>query len=379
MLNPEEYLALYEKYQAGMCSPEELQALYAYRDRFKLTSDEEVSAEEEEIGHHVYQEIWQELSKKQGSLIKPWLAIAASIALLIGVWTVFRWYGNPTPTTLKTADNHHTIKPGKNTATLTLANGKSIRLDEAHIGEIVKEAGVHIAKTADGQWQYTVQQQDQAAAPSYQTIETPKGGQYQILLPDSTKVWLNAASSLRYPTNFIGKERVVELTGEAYFEVTKRKNQSFRVSTVQQNVNVLGTTFNITAYAEDQFTTTVVASGAVSVHVKGKPNVKRVLQAGDQSELNSETSEMKLSHANIQQILAWKNGYFIFENDPLPVIMDKIARWYNIEVSYIGDVKQKKFGGTYNRTKDFLDLLKGLEFSGNVHFKVEGRRVTVMP
>jgi len=382
MLSPEDYIALYEKYQAGKCTPEELRLLYTYPDRFRFQSSLEPTSEEEAAGMHTYRQIQQIIHHKPYiSRMRWWMiAGAASVLLLAGVWAVFRQQSDVIlPANQQLSTNSVPIKPGRNTATLTLASGKTIVLDDVQQGEIAKEAGVSIHKSANGQLIYTVQQQEETTSPSYQTIATPRGGQYQIILPDSTKVWLNASSSLRYPANFTGKERLVELSGEAYFEVAKRVKQPFRVKTATQELEVLGTTFNVCAYPEEGLTTTVVASGAVSVLASGASQKQRILRAGDQNILNNQTHEMQLSQANLTQMLSWKNGYFIFDNSPLSEIMNKIARWYDIEVAYEGNVQQRKFGGTFNRHKDFADLLSGLEFSGNVHFKIEGRRVTVMP
>jgi len=382
MLSPEEYIALYEKYQAGKCSPEERRALYAFQDQFKLAStDDEPRLDEMQASQRAYRQIEEEFNQKHRMASNAkWIAAAAAIILAVGFWAILstRLESSSIPTQAM-AQQMQPIKPGKNTATLTLADGSSILLDDAQVGEVAEEAGVGISKTADGQLVYTVQAEVGAKEPSYQTMETPKGGQYQLILPDSTKVWLNAESSLRYPVNFIGDERVVELSGEAYFEVTKRVNQPFKVKTLSQQVEVLGTAFNISAYPNDPVTTTTVASGSVNVRSAAHAHISQVLKAGDQSELQEGTSAMKLTRANLRQSLSWKNGYFIFENDPLAEIMAKIARWYDIEVVYAGAVQQQKFGGSYNRNKDFMELLKGLELTGNVHFKIEGRRVTVMP
>lgn len=382
MLTPDEYITLYEKYMAGRCSPEERALLYAYQDRFKLVHSAENSMpEEQEAGNRALHEIQQTINKRQPWLgFKKWLAAAAAVLLVVSIWAINHEQPKLGPESAKMATKKaNLIKPGRNTATLTLANGSAIVLDDVKQGHIAEEAGVQITKAADGQLVYTVKQSASNTAPAYQSITTPRGGQYQLLLPDGTKVWLNAASSLRYPANFIGKERMVELSGEAYFEVSKSVNHPFLVKTASQQVEVLGTAFNLKAYANETLTTTTVASGSVRIQPQEKAKASHILQAGDQSMLNSQTSKIQLSRVNVQQTLSWKNGYFIFDDTPLPEIMNQIARWYDIEVAYTENMQQKKFGGTYNRDKAFDDLLSSLTYSGDVHFKIEGRRVTVMP
>lgn len=217
-----------------------------------------------------------------------------------------------------------------------------------------------------------------SAQPLYNTIETPKGGQYQVDLPDGTKVWLNAGSLLRYPTNFTGKIRSVELTGEAYFEVAKNAHKPFKVLSKNQVVEVLGTHFNISSYTDDISVKTTLLEGSVKV-LSSKVNQTKLLKPGQQSDINYTNNAFFIKSVNTDEVIAWKNGYFLFSDEDLKSIMARFARWYNVDVEYQGDVDNLRFGGMVSRSKDLTQALKVVEQAGNVKFKIEGRRVIVMP
>ncbi|WP_316816153.1 FecR family protein [Pedobacter nyackensis] len=273
----------------------------------------------------------------------------------------------------------HDIPPGGNKAVLTLADGKTITLNEAADGELVKVEGMVIRKTGQGQLVYEVVGNDaSAAAGSYNTISTPKGGTYQIILPDGTKVWLNAASKLKFPTSFVSlNERKVELSGEAYFEVTKDASQPFRVLTVKQEVQVLGTHFNISSYAEESAVKTTLFEGSVKVkNLQGVKEGHIILKPGQQSIINE--GVIKVTKADVDEVLAWKNGVFVFNDEPLESIMKKVSRWYDVEVIYEGVDKNKLFGGSVSRFDNVSKVLRQLELTGGVHFKIEEGRIIAM-
>lgn len=272
------------------------------------------------------------------------------------------------------ADAKH-ISIGKNAAILTLADGRKIDLLKAENGRLTEESGVAIRKTAYGKLVYEVKEvSTRVNNEKYlNTISTPKGGQYQVILPDETIVWLNAASSIRFPAGFTNlKQRKVQLSGEAYFEVAKDKQHPFIVETGQQEVEVLGTHFNLNAYGDEQNVKTTLLEGSVRV-LSGKDLV--VLKPGQQSLLHNHT--LDVANADTEEAVAWKNGYFKFNSEPLPSIMRKLSRWYDVEVVYEGKPGNDRFGGTISRYKNLADVLEMLESTKLVKFKVEGRKIIV--
>jgi ferric-dicitrate binding protein FerR (iron transport regulator) len=210
----------------------------------------------------------------------------------------------------------------------------------------------------------------------YNTISTPKGGQYQVTLSDGSKVWLNAASSLRFPATFSGKERKVELTGEGYFEVAHNKKMPFHVTVNDLDVEVLGTHFNINAYADESAIKTTLLEGSVKV-VKG--NETKIIEPGEQASVTTSEDEINVKQqVDLEQVVAWKNGIFQFERADIESVMRQISRWYDIDVDYHGRVSEH-FGGTISRDVNISDVLKMLEMTGGVNFKIDGKKVIVMP
>lgn len=314
-----------------------------------------------------------------------WLSAAVILITLgIGSWFYFKEEAQLTTGKMKYAND---IPPGSNDAVLTLADGSKISLTDADKGELLNGTGIRIVKTADGQLVYTVVQHEleKETEPAFNTITTPRGGQYQVNLPDGTRVWLNAASSLRFPTTFSNlKERKVELTGEAYFEVAKNKKQPFKVlsSTGQnraQETEVLGTHFNINAYDDEAETKTTLLEGSVKVTAMEKDNKKSdiILIPGQQSILSKRS--FRTLDVDTEEAVAWKNGNFVFANEDIESIMRKIARWYNVEISYQGKITDNTFVGRVPRFANISEALTILELTNTVHFKIEGRRITVMP
>ena len=266
------------------------------------------------------------------------------------------------------------ISPGGNKATLTLSNGKVISLQTARNGQLAEVSGVKITKTKNGQLVYSV---NEGASPvsTQNTISTPKGGQYLLILPDGTKVWLNAASVLKFPTAFSGmSERKVVLSGEAYFEVAKLKTP-FVVMTDKQKVQVLGTHFNINAYQDEQQTKTTLLEG--SVRVSSLKTGNEVMLSPGQ-EANLKRDDLNVQKADIERNTDWKNGIFMFKNESLEGIMRKIGRWYNVEIVYEPYAPRKEtFSGIVSRYDNVNKVLRRLELTGAVSFKIQGRKIMV--
>jgi transmembrane sensor len=274
---------------------------------------------------------------------------------------------------------HQDIAPGGNRAILTLANGQQISLTGSKNGRIAVQGQTAINKTADGQVVYhAAVNQNLISAIAYNTISTPRGGQYWITLPDGSKVLLNAASSLKYPTSFTGKERKVELIGEAYFEVIHNKAQPFRVVAAGQTIEDIGTHFNINAYNDEPLIKTTLSEGRVKVS-----NEKHLayLIPGQQAQIkgSDRNSKIEIKEVDIDEALAWKNGEFVFEKENIHSIMRKLSRWYDIEPEYASNVSEVGFGGSVSRNKNISEVLKVLELTQAVHFKIEGRRIKIMP
>lgn len=308
-----------------------------------------------------------------------WTAVAAVILITVSVGSyIFFDKTKPVQPQLAAVLKTDDLRPGENRAILTLANGAKISLADSLSAEVVKQSGMQITKAANGQLIYKISSPSTALANSntaYNTIETPKGGQYQVLLPDGTKVWLNASSSLRYPVPFSVKERSVVLTGEAYFEVEKDKNRPFRVLSKTQVVEVLGTHFNVNAYADEQAVKTTLLEGAVKVQSLGL-KVAKVLKPNQQAVLNTEG--LSICEADTEMAVAWKNGYFRFNGEAIESIMRKVSRWYDVEVEFKGVISNERFNGTVSSNKNINQVLEMLETTNAVHFKIEGRRIIVM-
>lgn len=272
------------------------------------------------------------------------------------------------------------IPPGGNKALLTLANGQVINLDEAADGQLVQQGGINVTKTKDGQLVYSVKEISGVAEKSavMNTIATPRGGQYQVSLPDGSKVWLNTASSLKFPVQFSKKARLVILQGEAYFEIAKNKHLPFLVQTENQEVQVLGTHFNVKSYAGEATTRTTLLEGSVAIAFKNRELKPALLKPGQQALLRN-NDEVSIAEAETEQVLAWKNGLFMFNGQNLEGIMTEVARWYDVEVVFENEkLKTQAFKGVISRFKNIAQLLEVLESTGSVKFKVEGRRITAM-
>ncbi|TKC07155.1 FecR family protein [Pedobacter frigoris] len=301
---------------------------------------------------------------------------AACIALMVaGLATLFYNYPGVKFKNFTVELQEEDIAPGGNKATLTLADGKVITLNEAADGELVNESGIVIRKTGNGQVVYEVTGNNGSQKrPVYNTISTPKGGTYQIVLPDGTRVWLNAASTLKFPSTFANlMNRKVELSGEAYFEAAKDKDHPFIVKSHDQEVKVLGTHFNISSYTDETQTKTTLLEGKIEVVSGGKT---ALLKPGQQSTVQA-TRAINLANADVEAEMAWKNGLFIFDDEPLESIMRKISRWYDVEVVYQDIDKNRLFGGSVSRFDHVSKVLRQLELTGRVHFKIEEGKIII--
>jgi transmembrane sensor len=295
---------------------------------------------------------------------------AAVLAMVVGFGFYFSKKSKDEVTNVVQAKD---IAPGSKQAVLTLADGSKINLNNAVNGTVASQAGVKIIKTANGQLLYDF---SNAGAPhgkiQYNTIDVPAGGQWQVLLPDQSKVWLNSKSSLTYPTRFSGNERVVKVSGEAYFEVAHNKAMPFKVETEGQVVEVLGTHFNITAYKEDKLTKTTLLEGAVKVSKNGK---SQLLKPGQQAQVDQYRINV-VDNVDTEKAIAWKNGYFMFNDSDLTDVMRQLSRWYDVDVVFENQQKGYEFVGEIRRGYSLIKVLKILELS-DIQFELKGRTLIV--
>lgn len=267
------------------------------------------------------------------------------------------------------------VLAGSNVAVLTLADGTTVSLDDSSNGKLATQGNTVIVKLG-GKLDYKASSAN-GAQLLFNTITTPRGGQYQIQLADGSQVWLNAASSLRFPTAFTGTERRVEVTGEAYFEVAKNKAQPFKVSIAGKGeIEVLGTHFNVNAYDDEPRIYTTLLEGSVKL----SNNKKQVTMAPGQQAAFDDKPDITLSNTvDIDEVMAWKNGYFVFNNATTEMIMRQVKRWYNAEIIYEGDVKNERFAGRVPRSANASKLLQVLELTHAVRFTISDNKIIVRP
>jgi len=324
-----------------------------------------------------------ELQRKRlsGGKSKQIFLAAASVVLIITAalfsTVIFRKH----PITIQPHAARCHIVPGSDKATLFLTDGSKIELDSVPAEDLAVQNGVKISEAAGGELIYKLERPTKLVPPqklAYNTLQTGRGGQYKIVLTDGTRIWLNAASSLRFPTAFTGSERRVELNGEAYFEVAHNRRRPFRVLSNHQLIEVLGTHFNVNCYADETKTKTTLIEGMVKVADRDTKSVA-VLKPGQQSVLSPDAKTIKVKNVNAEDAIAWKNGYFMFSNESVSTIMREISRWYNVEVEYRGKVPQKTMWGSVSKFKDVAETLRMLELTGCAHFKIKERRIIVTP
>lgn len=370
----EKFSALLQKYKEGVCTQEEIAWLESWY--LQLNEKNKASLTREELKEEKWL-IWAavEAETKSKPVLRLWpkIAIAASFLLVLGAGLFF-YQSNVNrinPQFAKTSHYKNDIAPGSVKATLTLADGRKITLDGAKNGALAEQTGIQITKTADGQLIYTVSDSKSANSSAFNTIETPKGGQYQISLPDGTKVWLNAASSMKFPVSFsTSKQRKVELNGEAYFEVAHNKKQPFVVKTNRQEVEVLGTHFDVKSYADEKNTKTTLLEGSVRL------NSGTLLKPGQQGVSNG--SGLQVKQVNVEEELDWKNKQFVLNDEDLESVMRRLSRWYDVEVVYEGEPADIQFVGVVSSTRNISGVLKLMERTGKVDFSIEGRTIKVL-
>lgn len=387
----DEFLKAVKAYLDGTADEAQLLFVEEYFDLFQDSEDIFESMDSREIQNIHDRMLWNinyEIEKKTrvpaGNMktarsFSKYLYMAAAAAFVIPM-SLYIYQRSQTKFKPVNTQQIAKITPGGNKAVLTLANGSKIFLTDLKNGEVANQSGVVITKNRDSQLVY----QCATMSPStkeitYNKIETPKGGQFQLILSDGTKVWLNAASSLRYPSTFGPGERKVELDGEAYFEVAKNVTKPFLVSSSKQVIEVLGTHFNVNAYTNEPVVSTTLLEG--SIKVISSTNTYKIIRPGQQSSIDKDYEpEIKVKNIDTDEAVAWKNGYFMFEKEELGSILRKVSRWYDVEIENPQGEKFNKllFSGTLSKYSDVSKVLRKLELTGSIHFKIMGRRIIVM-
>ncbi len=385
---PQNILILIEKYLAGTATEQEKLIVnnwyQSYQDEDVEIITPEINSKvltEQRIKERLLATISENESERRKGINKWWIRSAAAV-LLTGLAVYFFIVSDNkkqnTPVAEAPIKQTEEIVPGGNKAILKLADGSTIILDSAANGLLSQQGAIKVQKLDNGLLAYTINgklitEKDQAF---YNTITTPRGGQYQVTLSDGTQVWLNAASSIHFPVAFSGNERKVEITGEAYFEVAKNKAMPFKVLAGSSEVEVLGTHFNINSYTDESSIKTTLLEGLVKVTATGNNQSPKFLQPGQQTVVNKEGRISVMNNADLEEAVAWKNGRFQFNSADLKSILRQISRWYDVDVEYRGNV-DIHFTGQLPRNDNVNKVFDKLALTGEVHFKTEGKKIIV--
>lgn len=388
----ERFETLLSKYLDKSCSLNEVKELFSYmgvpeyQERLELIMDKQYKTLVP--GTEIDDVDWEEMfgsivnDRKKAKVKSLWstvLPIAAAIIVVMSVGILIWGNQQQKDKKVSTASVKKDIAPGGNKAILKLADGTEIVLDGHNTGVLANENGTKISKTADGMLLYdaTKAEGDEIAAAAgnqINTLTTPSGGQYMLILPDKTKVWLNAESSISYPSVFAGNERNVSLVGEAYFEVAKDKQHPFKVKAGAAEVRVLGTHFNIMSYAEEGQTQVSLAEGSVRVDVG---NDSKVLKPGQQASIKAGLNHIAIKNLDMDDVTDWKNGLFQFDNTPLEQVMRQIKRWYSVDVIYQGVKPDLYITGMISRSNNVSKILELIERTGGIDFVIGDKQIIV--
>jgi transmembrane sensor len=408
---------LLHEYAAGRASKNEVEEMF---ELLKSVENEDVlrnlimaEGTDNDLEINLPQQKWDEMwmAVRSGSIERrksrirtmQWIRIAAAV-LVVAAAGLYFFTGKREQASQPVADKRqyeNDVAPGGNKALLTLADGSTIVLDNTQKGPLAQQGSTTIIKLDEGQLAY--QGVGKATGEMmFNTISTPRGGQYQMMLPDGSRVWLNASSSIRFPAAFPEKERRVELTGEAYFEIASlplttlpkgRKGTKGKIPFVVAiipppggrgaEVEVMGTHFNVMAYQNEQNITTTLLEGSVKVkyetgHSAGAGSKYEVLKPGQQARMKDHALSV-IKDVNTDQVIAWKNGFFRFKDTDIKELMRQVERWYDVEVAYQTNRGDQDYTGIVSRSANLSSVLQMLELTGTVHFRVEGRKITVLP
>ena len=330
---------------------------------------------------------------------KFWVPVAAALIVSIGAgiyYFLLPQQERATPVSVIAPQLQNDALPGTNKAILMLDNGKTILLDDSQDGVLVKQGGTAVSKQGENLMYKGKGNNDKDAPVVFNTLTTPRGGQYKLVLADGSKVWLNASSSIRYPVSFTGNERKVEITGEVYFEIsqlsvdglkgkaTKRIPFIVKVNMLEREgaeVEVLGTHFNVNAYNDEDAISTTLLEGSVKIS-PSRPNEKSleavIITPGQQARLNKNGLLQLVKEVNIEETVAWKNGLFMMDGVAIPAVLRQLARWYDVDIVYGNGIPEGRITGDIPRDMNLSEVLKVMELSG-VHFKIDNKKIIVNP
>jgi len=378
-------LALLQKYLDGKATFEEKALIDKW---YSLPENIEDAAAVDDLNmrkEQLYQQIVAEMNKKEAIIVPFYkrsffrVAGAATIIILLSIGAFFIYNNkqhNEVAGLKKQKPVSNDVAPGGNKAILTLADGSTIVLDNAVNGSLAEQGNSKIVKLNNGQLAYNTLN-EKPTEIVYNTISTPRGGQYQLTLADGSKVWLNAASTLRFPATFSGSERKVELIGEGYFEVAKNAAMPFKVDVAGKGeVEVLGTHFNINAYSDEATINTTLLEGKVKV-TSVTSTTSKFLNPGEQAQQKLNGHIVVKTNVAIDEVMAWKNGIFNFNNATLEMVLRHLSRWYDVDIIFNGAVPQRTFGGEMQKNLNLSQVLRILE-RNKVQFRIEGKNLIVL-
>lgn len=385
---------IFRKYLDGTCTPEELNLLLKHFDvaphshaldeliQQELQKQEDLDTATPELDRMVERNrvvLNRRIRGNQGRLrvLVRYAAVAASILVLLSIGLTVYLYStrsdkDDTQLISRYGDD---VLPGGNRAILTLADGSHIDLDSAANGLLADQQGIRITKDEDGTITYEIASDGAGAATvAYNTISTPNGGQYKVVLPDGSTVWLNAASALTYPTQFTGNERQVTFSGEGYFEIARNERQPFILQSPRQTIQVLGTAFNLSAYDNEPIVTTTLVNGSISI-AGAQFAQEKTLKPGQQSELSGQN--IRINEVDVRDYTSWKDGLIILNDTDLAMIIRQLERWYDVEFDLGSIPTETKLNGILHRNAKLSAILEVLELNTQASFTIAGRRIMV--
>lgn len=372
---------LADKWRKGTITPEEKDYYEKWFGNFNdsettLTGDTSSSAEEirDRMFIRLKQRMVEPARIKRLGVYRITAAASIILAIAFGSYLLFH---RPVQQSMLTTKQD--IAPGSNKATLTLTDGRTIVLTNARNGKLVEQGRMTVTKTSEGAIAYNEDSAHASQAPAamvYNTLTTPRGGKYDLTLADGTKVWLDAASSITYPVAFAGHDRSVTITGQAYFEVAHNATQPFRVSANNQVIEVLGTHFNVNAYADEPVVKTTLLEGSVKI---SHDKATALLKPGEQAVVRPASSGIIVNTVDTEEATSWKNGYFFFDHEGIESVMRKVSRWYDLDIIFPKNQQiTENYLGSITRYDNVSKVLAMLEFTGKVRFKLEGKQITVL-
>lgn len=362
---------LLKRYNDQTATPEEIRIVEEWYNRVNGEDLDLTPADYADLKANVFAHIEHKRFRiHYGTFVKA----AVFIGVLLGIGYFF--FIQPKSGVKGPAIVKSEIKPGGNNAILQLANGTKVMLNSVSDGQISDQQGIKVTKTKSGELVYSMVEQADTKNAQLNTVSTPRGGQYHLILVDKTEVWLNSGSSITFPTAFSGADRKVEVTGEVYFEVAKNRHKPFIVGTRTSEVRVLGTHFNINAYADEETEVTTLLEGSVSVK---RNEQTALLKPGQQAMSAKNSTRINVSDVeDAEAAIAWKNGYFQFDNTDLASLMRQISRWYDVEVQYNGKLPAKQYTGKIPRSVGTSELIEMLSYSG-IHCTLKNNKIMVSP